>query len=135
MEIRPARRDDLTAIDEFLRPFVEARQVLGRTTDEMTYLLTTSFVAEDEGRLVGFASLEIYSMKLAEVRSLAVDAGYRGGGVGQRLVEACVDLARSKGVYEVMAITAAEALFTRCGFDAALPNQKKALFVRTRDQA
>ena len=132
MTVRPATRADLEPLEAFLRPFVEAQQILPRAIDELVYLLTTSFVAEDEaGELAGFATLEIYSHKLAEIRSLTVRADARGRGIGQGLVEACVGLARSREIYEVMAITAAEELFARVGFDAALPGQKKALFLQT----
>ena len=132
--IRAARRDDIDAIDAFLRPFVEAREVLPRTADELFYLISTGFVAEHDERVVGFAALEIYSMKLAEVRSLTVDECVRGRGVASGLIERCVELATNKGVYEVLAVTAADDLFRRCGFDDALPGQKRALFRQTRDQ-
>lgn len=135
MPIRRAAAADLDAIAAFLQPFVQRQEVLGRTADELAFLLTTSFVATgDDGLIVGFCTLEIYSHKLAEVRSLAVDDRARGHGLGQQLVEACVALAREKQIREVMAITAAEGLFARVGFDAALPNQKKALFLQTGDE-
>ena len=133
--IRAAVRDDLSTLSEFLQPFIDAEQVLRRTIDELVYLLTTSFVAVmPDGTIVGFATLEIYSHKLAEIRSLTVAPGHQGRGIGQGLVEACIALAREKSIYEVMAVTAAESLFQRCGFDAALPGQKKALFLQTRDE-
>ena len=135
MLIRRAQADDLDAVATFLQPFVRRQEVLGRTADELAFLLTTSFLACDEaGDIVGFCTLEIYSHKLAEVRSLAVVDHARGHGLGQQLVEACVALAREKQIREVMAITAAEGLFQRVGFDAALPNQKKALFLQTSDE-
>ena len=132
--IRPARRDDIDAIDAFLRPFVAAREVLPRTADELFYLISTGFVAEQAGRVVGFAALEIYSLKLAEVRSLTVEPAVRGRGVARELIERCVALARQKDVYEVLAVTAADELFRRCGFDDALPGQKRALFLQTREE-
>lgn len=115
--------------------------VLPRTADELFYLISTGFVAVDlhvdaqaspHDFIVGFATLEIYSHKLGEVRSLAVSDSHRGLGVASQLVAACVELAREKGVYEVMAITAADELFRRLGFDDALPDQKRALFLQTR---
>ena len=130
--VRRARRDDIDPLAAFLEPFVEARQVLPRTADELFYLIPTGFVAEAGGRVVGFASLEIYSHKLAEIRSLAVAEAVRGRGVASRLINACVDLAREKGVYEVLAVTARDDLFRRCGFDHSLPDQKRALFLQTR---
>ena len=133
-EIRRARREDIEPLARFLEPFVASREVLPRTPDELFYLISTGFVAVDAGTIVGFATLEIYSNKLGEVRSLTVASTHRGQGLASRLIEACVGLAREKEVYEVMAITAADELFRSLGFHDALPGQKRALFLQTRDE-
>ncbi|MCA9082790.1 MAG: GNAT family N-acetyltransferase, partial [Planctomycetaceae bacterium] len=78
--------------------------------------------------------LEIYSSKLAEVRSLAVLPEMQGRGYGKRLVQECVELARSRNILEVMAITSADGFFQSCGFDFTLPGEKKALFIQTREE-
>ncbi len=83
---------------------------------------------------MGFAALEVYSPKLAEIRSLAVAPIHQGRGIGRRLIEACVNRAREKNILEVMAVTATEEFFQRCGFDFTLPGQKKALFIQTRER-
>ena len=127
-------RGDLNALDAFIQPFVEAGQLLPRTIDELDALLPRGFVADHAGSIVGFAALEVYSKKLAEVRSLAVAEELRGKGVGKKLVEACVKLAHDLNVLEVMAITANEDFFRSCGFDFTLPGQKKALFIHTREE-
>jgi amino-acid N-acetyltransferase len=113
--------------------FVNEGKILPRTTDELTLLLPTGFVAEWEGRLVGFAALEIYSRKLAEIRSLCVDPAMQGKGVGKKLTQACIDLARERNIFEVMVITSSENFFRGCGFDFTLPGEKKALFLQTRE--
>ena len=117
----------------FLRPYVAAGRLLERTMEELDLLVDDGFVADDAGRIVGFAALEVYSKKLAELRSLAVADGYRGQGLGKRLVAACVERAREKNVLEVMAITSSDEFFQSCGFDFTLPGEKKALFLQTRD--
>ena len=133
--IRPAAAADVPAVHAFLRPFVARGRLLERTMAELDSLAPHGFVAADRqtGRVVGFAALEVYSPKLAEVRSLAVADESRGRGVGQALVGRCVELARERRVLEVMAVTSADAFFTRCGFDFTLPGEKKALFLQTRD--
>ena len=80
-----------------------------------------------------FAALEIYSKKLAEIRSLAVLPEFQGRGVGKQLVQACVDRARERNILEVMAVTSSEDFFRACGFDFTLPGEKKALFYQTRE--
>ncbi|HEX6984620.1 MAG TPA: GNAT family N-acetyltransferase, partial [Planctomycetaceae bacterium] len=114
--IRPARKDDVPKIHAFIRPFVSAGRLLERTMEELDLLVADGFVADDGGRIVGFAALEVYSKKLAELRSLAVAEGYQKMGLGRRLVAACVERAREKNVLEVMAITSSEEFFRSCGF-------------------
>ena len=133
--VRPATRDDLPALEKFITRFVEQNRLLPRTKDELKELIPFGFVACLNDRPVGFAALEIYSAKLAEIRSLAVASDMQGNGLGKRLVQACVDMARQRNVLEVMAITSTDAFFQACGFDFSLPGEKKALFMQTRDEA
>jgi N-acetylglutamate synthase-like GNAT family acetyltransferase len=131
--VRPARGADIRPLAELIEPFVKERKLLPRTIDELALLLPNYFVADAGGRLVGCAALEIYSSKLAEVRSLVVLPECQGHGVGKQLVEACVSRAREEHVLEVMAITSSEEFFRSCGFDFTLPGEKKALFLQTRE--
>ena len=131
--VRHATVDDVNNLDAFIEPFVAQGRLLPRTRDELEDLTENGFLAEVEGRIVGFAALEIYSTKLAELRSLAVSSEFQGRGVGKALVQACVELARTKHVFEVMAITSSDEFFQRCGFDFTLPGEKKAVFLQTRE--
>ncbi len=134
--VRPAVDDDLPAVLHLLRPFVEQRKILRRTKLETAGLLHTGFVAETHGHVVGFASVEIYSKKLSEIQCLMVHEEHQGRGLGGVLVQHCVELARQRGVMEVMAISSSEKFLQDLGFDYSLPNQKRALFyqLRSRDE-
>jgi N-acetylglutamate synthase-like GNAT family acetyltransferase len=140
IKVRAANPTDIPGIVALIEPFVDEGKLLERTFDEMNELLPNFFIAatviEPDGSelIVGCAALEIYSRKLAEVRSLAVHQDYQGLGIGRMLVEACVERARERGIFEVMAITASEGFFKSCGFDFTLPGEKKALFIQTRDR-
>ena len=129
--IRAATPADIPALRDFLAPFVRLQQILPRDEEDLHTLTRHGFVAEHHAAIVGFAAIEIYSRKLAEVQSLAVRTDFQGKGIGRQLVEACVERAKSEGVLELMAITASEKLFRDSGFDYSLPNQKRALFVQT----
>jgi N-acetylglutamate synthase-like GNAT family acetyltransferase len=131
--VLPASTVDHDELGSFIEPFVANGKLLPRTLDELAELVDTGFIALKDGRIVGFAALEIYSPKLAELRSLAVDPAYQGQGIGSRLVEECLKLARIRRVFEVMAITSSEQFFRQCGFDFTLPGEKKALFHQTRE--
>ena len=131
--IRTAVEADLQEVETFIKPFVDGRRLLPRTFDELRDLLENLFIAEWDGRIVGCAALEIYSWKLAEIRSLAVAPETQGMGIGKRLVNACVERARERQILEVMAITSSDGFFMSCGFDFTLPGEKKALFIQTRE--
>lgn len=134
--LRPAIEADLDAVIQLLRPFVEQRKVLRRTRAETAALLTTGFVAEWEGQIVAFSAVEIYSKKLAEIQCLTVRDEHQGRGIGRALVRQCVELARQRGVMEVMAISSSEKFLHDLGFDYSLPDQKRALFypLRSREE-
>jgi N-acetylglutamate synthase-like GNAT family acetyltransferase len=132
--VRKATTADIAPLSEFISRFVATGDLLPRTLTELHDLLPNFFIADDNGKIVGCATLEIYSRKLAEIRSLAVAPEAQGHGVGKQLVEACVDLAKQHNVYEVMAISSAEEFFKKCGFDFTLPNLRKAFFLTTRDE-
>ncbi len=129
-----------------LKPFVEEHKILRRTRLETAALLTTGFVAEfktfpqgpessnEEAVIVGFSSVEIYSKKLSEIQCLAVSSDHQGQGLGGQLVRHCVELARQRGVMEVMAISSSEKFLHDLGFDYSLPNQKRALFYQLRSR-
>ncbi len=125
---RQATPDDADMIHAILRPYVSNHKLFARTEAEVIDLTRHGFIAEHDSRAVGFAAVEVYSRKLAEVQSLAVRAEYQGRGIGKELVALCVRRAKELGVVEVMAISSSEEFLKQCGFDYALPDQKRALF-------
>jgi amino-acid N-acetyltransferase len=131
IRVRPVATSDQDAVLALLMPYVEQKKLLPRTIDELDILLQDGFVAMAADRLIGFATLEIYSKKLAEIRALVVEADLQGQGVGRLLVEACLERARQEQIMEVMAISSAETFFRSCGFDFTLPDEKKAFFLQT----
>lgn len=89
---------------------------------------TASFVvAEADGDVVGCCALQVYSRRLAEVRSLAVSPASQGKGVAVRLVEACKARAAARGIKQVLAVTSEVTFFERCGF-SAFRRERTALF-------
>ena len=134
IHIRTTKHEDISKLSEFILPFVEQEKILPRTSEELDVLVETGFVAvemvgENE-EIVGFASPEIYSRKLAEIRSLVVADHRQGIGVGKKLVSACVERARQRNILEVMVVTSSDVFFQNCGFDFTLPGEKKALFIQ-----
>ena len=113
------------------------RLLLSRTQAEIIELTRHGFVAIFQGsknleEVVGFSAIEIYSTKLAELQCLAVHPRFQGSGVGKSLVQHCVQRARDLNVMEILAISSSEVFLKNCGFDYALPDQKKALFCQLK---
>jgi N-acetylglutamate synthase-like GNAT family acetyltransferase len=119
--IRPARPGEMPAI----------RRLIGRYPALLMQSdlprVPSFFVAEAEGRLVGCCSLQIYSRRLAEIRSLAVEPEVTQLGIGSRLVEACKGRARERGVKQVMAVTSSPGFFEQLDF-ATFRRERIALF-------
>jgi len=89
--------------------------------------VSSFFIACSGGRLVGCCALQIYSKRMAEVRSLAVHPDFREAGVASRLVQCCIERAKQRGIKEVFAVTSATSFFGRLGF-VTFRREKTAMF-------
>jgi len=123
--IRRATLDDVDAILAVVNTNTD--RLLGRDRDEIAQLLDTFWVAEVDGRVVGCCCLEVYSVKIAELRSLAVLPEFRGRGLGAALTDAAVADARLRGIPQVLVVTSNREFFERRNFGPCL-NEKYALF-------
>lgn len=132
--VRPATSQDVAAVQALIEPFVTQRMLLSRTDAEIGKLTENGFIAAIGDRVVGFSAVEIYSRKLAELQCMAVAADCHGKGIGRQLVQCCIDRAREREVYELMAITSSDEFLQSCGFGYSTPEQKRALFVHTGDR-
>lgn len=131
-ELRQAVPADARSIHALMRPFVSQHLLLSRSEAEVIELSRHGFVAMHGEKCLGFAAVEIYSPKLAELQCLAVHPDAQRHGMGRKLVAMCIDRARSLGIMEVLAISSSEDFLRSCGFDFSLPDQKKALFYQIR---
>ena len=108
-EIGPLRREELPALLVLLEG---SKLPIAGVQDH----LAAALAARQDGRLVGSAVLEVYGGD-ALLRSVAVDPGLRGQGLGLRLAEAALALAGERGVSRVFLLTETAAdFFPRLGF-------------------
>ncbi|HXE73535.1 MAG TPA: N-acetyltransferase [Candidatus Nitrosotenuis sp.] len=114
--IRPAHPADLPAIHALVAEHARRGQLLPRTPESLRRHLEDWRLAVHQGRLLGVGALHKMAPDLAEIRSLAVDPSGRGQGIGRRLVEALVELGRSRGLGRIFALTREVEFFRRCGF-------------------
>lgn len=129
--VRPARRGDMERAGAIMRPFVERGELIPRSVEEIADLMHHGFVAERSGRIVGFAAIEVYSWKISEIQCLSFEECRDWEPIAEALVSRCLEMAHEEGVLEVLAIVPPplEPVMVRCGFHAALPGQKKAMFL------
>lgn len=99
------------------------------TAEHLTVLLAdpgaTLLVARDGAEIVGTAMVIVYPTTIrfeSRIEDVVVDESARGRGVGEALVNACIEVARSRGASIVELQTArvreaANRLYERMGFE------------------
>ena len=123
--LRAATAADVDGILTLIRD--NADHLLVRSPAEVEQLIDSFWVIEEDGDIVGCCCLEVYSPKIAELRSLAVRADRRGRGYGAQLAQAAVDQARGLGIPQVLVVTSNRDFFERLNFGPCL-DEKYALF-------
>jgi N-acetylglutamate synthase-like GNAT family acetyltransferase len=108
--------DDAPAILGLIDENLELGHLLPRTIEDVTAHASRFTVITDEGRVVGCAELAPLSRAVAEVRSLVVDAAYRGMGLGTSLIAQLCQRARVGGFATLCAFTHEPSHFVRLGF-------------------
>jgi amino-acid N-acetyltransferase len=111
---------DAKAICDLVNVFARRGEMLPRTMAEVYGNLRDFYVIRDEGgELVACGGLHILWEDLGEIKSLAVREDMQGRGLGQRIVEACVDEAREIGLQTAFALTYRPGFFEKLGFTQA----------------
>lgn len=124
--LRKARVEDIEGIQQLIEDNID--KLLPRTNEELRELINWFWVIEEEdGRIAGCCCLEVYSPKIAELRSLAVHRDCRGKGYGEILVKTAVDEAQRQKIRQVLVVTSTREFFEKLNFGACL-NEKYALF-------
>lgn len=110
MTIHPAHEDDLLAVERLL----ESQHL---PLDGVDAHVRTMVVAKSGKEVVGAAAVELYADG-ALLRSVVVSPHARGQGLGHRLTEAALALARSRGVdMAFLLTTTADGFFPKLGFE------------------
>jgi phosphinothricin acetyltransferase len=135
IQLRPATEADAAAIATIYNQGIEDRvatlETELRTPDERRQWLAARgprhpvIVATVEGRVVGWGSLNPFSPRMAYQHvadfSVYVERGWRGRGVGRRMLERLIELARGLDYHKMVLSTfptnqLGVALYERLGF-------------------
>jgi amino-acid N-acetyltransferase len=116
--IRPARTQDVPAIRALVEPLAQQRVLLQKEAVVYYESIQEFVVAQaPDGSLAGFGALHVIWEDIAEVRTLATSADWRGHGVGHRILDRLLARARDVGVHRVFCLTFEVDFFTRHGFE------------------
>lgn len=113
---RKASPGDVDALFELIQGYAEKGIMLPRSREALHRHIDSFVVAEEGGRLIGCGSLFRLGADLVEIRSLGMAEGYKGQGLGTKIVNALLDEARKLNVPKVMALTYAVDFFVKNGF-------------------
>ncbi|MBA1437433.1 MAG: N-acetyltransferase [Epsilonproteobacteria bacterium] len=113
---RKAVLGDIVKMRQMVQPEVESGIILDRTEDEIATNIRSYMLAYSDEILVGFCTLHIHTVSLAEIRSLVVKDGYRGNKIGESLVVQLLEEGRKLGVQKVLSLTYKQSFFERLGF-------------------
>jgi amino-acid N-acetyltransferase len=115
--IRRARTADVRAIRRLIDTYSPDRRLLSKATVTLYEDLQefrVAATADDE--VVGCGALHVMWDDLAEIRTVAVDPGWRGQKIGHRIVAELLDTARDLGVRRVFVLTFETRFFSSFGF-------------------
>ncbi|MDR2200006.1 MAG: N-acetyltransferase [Deltaproteobacteria bacterium] len=118
-KVRRARVTDVGPIYELLKQLSGEGLLLPRSYVNLYEMLQTFYVVEragESGEICGAAALQVAWEDLAEVRSLAVRAPFRGMGLGRALTERVEEDARELRVRKIFALTYVPDFFVRQGY-------------------
>ncbi|GGH45298.1 amino-acid N-acetyltransferase [Paenibacillus sp. JGP012] len=113
---RKAVPEDVEPLFEMIKGYAERGIMLPRSREVLHRQLEHFIVAEVDGIVVGCGSLCRLGNDLVEVRSLGISEGYKGLGIGSRLLDRLVEEAERQQIPKVMALTYEVSFFLKNGF-------------------
>ncbi|OXM15574.1 N-acetyltransferase [Paenibacillus herberti] len=113
---RQAKSGDVDTLYELIKGYAEKGIMLPRSKDVLLRQIDTFVIAEIDGEIVGCGSLTRLGLDLVEIRSLGISEGYKGCGIGSKLVEQLIQQAKEQRIPKIMALTYEVRFFERNGF-------------------
>ncbi|MDF2719593.1 MAG: N-acetyltransferase [Paenibacillus sp.] len=113
---RRATESDVDSLYDIIHSYAEKGIMLPRSKEALGRNIDTFVIAEYEGRFVGCGSLFRLGKDLVEIRSLGVSDGYKGQGIGRKIVTFLTEEAIAQEIPKIMALTYEVAFFEKNGF-------------------
>jgi argininosuccinate lyase/amino-acid N-acetyltransferase len=116
IQVRDANLGDIGAILDLVQHWAGAGENLPRAKDDIVHSINEFAVTEVDGKVMGCASLYIYTTGLAEIRSLGVNPKTEVRGQGRMLVAYILKKARLLQLNRVIVLTRVPDFFEQQGF-------------------
>lgn len=132
--LRQAEIGDVGGLLQLIEPLEAEGILVKRGRERLEMEISHFFVMEHDGIIIGCAALYPFDdVRQAELACVAINAAFRGGGRGERLLHFCEEEARKRGIRSLFVLTTRTAhWFVERGFEeadvSALPPAKQQLY-------
>jgi len=114
--VEKARISDAPQIHKLINFFADKGMMLPRSMSEIYENIRDFFVFREDERVIACAALHIMWSDLGEIKSVAVSEDRQRQGIGNQLIEACLNEAKQLGIHSVFCLTYQPGFFERFGF-------------------
>ena len=116
-KIRPANLKDCQPVSEMIMECVQKEGVmLPKTPQQIMENISNFFVAEVQGKTIACCGYKIWVNAWVEIVSLYTSVPFRHQGFGAKLLQKCIDKARSQGFSKIFTLTVKPDWFIKRGF-------------------
>ena len=123
MKLRKAKIADVEEMMALINSNAEIGLMLPRSRNMLYENIREFMLVEEEGEIVGVASLHILWSDLGEIRALAVAPSQQRKGIGSRIIRALEDEAVELGCSRLFALTYQPEFFKYCGYEEISKDQ------------
>ena len=119
IKVEKARISDVPQIHKLINYFADRTEMLARPLSELYENIRDFYVVRKGKKIIACAALHVIWSDLAEIKSVAVDETLQGQGIGNQLIQACLDEARALGTKTVFCLTYKPEFFAKQGLKVA----------------
>ncbi len=127
VKVEKAKIGDVAQIHKLINYFADRSEMLARPLSELYENIRDFYVVRKGKKVTGCAALHVIWSDLAEIKSVAVAESVQKQGIGNQLIQACLDEARALGLKTVFCLTYKPAFFEKQGLivadKSALPHK------------
>ena len=115
IKVEKAKISDVIGIHKLVNSFASRGEMLARPLSELYENVRDFVVVRKRKKVVGCAALHVMWSDLAEIKSVAVDEKLQKQGVGNEMINICIDEARELGIDTIFCLTYKPLFFRKFG--------------------